>query len=326
MLRIIPPLLAAGLLLSCDPDEKAEFSIIADQIPGGVLLSMASDGNEAIFVGGQLGGGTGVIVRYDGDSLCFEEAATNRALWWIHSARPGEFYAVGEAGTILHSKDGVRTMETVATDSVLYGVWDSGDRVIAVGGDVFGTKEGEVWIRQDGTWSQLASGLPGVAFKVWNNWIVGDGIAYHIEGGATPTLVERFPPMGTKFLTVTGRSDTEVFAVGGTAQPVAMSWNGSAWQDIIVDPVCASQGLNGVWTEEGQGLWMAGFFGSMGELADGEWLCPTNPPTFEHFHVVAPHGDEMLWAGGNMFSTGGNYGTIGHYGLGAKALTAVACE
>ena len=320
--------LSLSIFLSCGPnDEKSAFSVVADEIPGGTLLSVASMGDEAVFVGGQLDGGKGVIVRYDGATVCYEEEVTDRALWWIHSARPGEFYAVGEAGTILHSVDGQRTVESVDTTATFFGVFDSGDRVIAVGGDVFGTKQGEVWIRENGSWALLQGELPGVAFKVWNNWIVGDGIAYHIEDGASPTLEERFPPDTPKLTTVVGRGDDDVYAVGGVGSPVLLHWDGSDWQQISLDLGCANMGLNGVWTAPGENVWVAGFFGSMGELqGDGTWNCAVSPPTFETFHVVAKHGDEVLFGGGNFLDQGGNYGTIGRYGTRGDLLTATACN
>jgi len=315
--------------VSCDdPAPKDTFSVLSDQVPGGVLLSMANVGDETILVGGQLDQGKGVIAHYDGTSVCYEENASDRALWWIHSARPGEFYAVGEAGTIIHSVNGERTIESVSTSATLYGVWDSGDRVIAVGG-VVPTNKGEIWIRNDGTWTQLASDLPGVAFKIWNNWIVGDNVAYHLDAGPTPTLEERFPPANTKFLTVSGRSDDEVFAVGGTTEPILMSWDGSAWQDIAIDPACASGGigLNGLWTDPGESLYIAGFNGVMGELGDdGKWNCAQVGVSYEHFHTVNRVGDEVLWSGGNMFDISGNYGTIARYGKDDSSVTATLCE
>ena len=227
----------------------------------------------------------------------------------------------------MHSVDGVRTDESIATDATLFGVYDAGDRVIAVGGVVRGDVRGEVWIRENGTWSNLANDLPGVVFKVWNNWIVGDGVAYHLEGTGTPTLEERFPPDNAKLTTVVGVSDDEVYAVGGVASPVLLKWDGSAWQSLDVDLACANMGLNGVWTDTGENVWIAGFFGTMGERADdGTWNCATSPPTFETFHVVAKHGDEFLFGGGNFLNIGGNYGTIGRYGKGEQALTPTPCE
>lgn len=319
--RSLAILLACCALYSCG-DDAATFSVVSDEIPGGVLLGGISDGQEVIFVGGHLGGGSGVIAHYNDDGLCVEEAATDRALWWIHSGRPGEWYAVGEAGTIIHSVDGVRTDESVATAAILYGVWDAGDRVIAVGGDLRGTGEGEVWVRKSGTWSQLASGLPGVVFKVWDKWLVGQDVAYHLEGD---TLVERFPPARTTLLTVVGRNDNDVWAVGGPI-PTFLHWNGSDWDPVEFDLACAgNSGLNGVWTEPDNSVWIAGNFGTMGEWDGSEWNCPKAPPTYEHYHAVVKHGDEMLWAGGNLLSVGNNYGTIGRFGKGKRSLTATPC-
>jgi hypothetical protein len=53
---------------------------------------------------------------------------------------------------------------------------------------------------------------------------------------------------------------------------------------------------------------------------------PEWPVSSEHFHSVWGHGDELLWAGGNLFSGGNNYGTIGRYGSGHKSLEATPCD
>lgn len=326
-LAAYPTFLACSLLVASmsgcgESATPPGFSILAKQVPGGMLLAVASVGDEAIFVGGQLNGGKGFLARYSGESLCVERDVSDRALWWIHSSGASEWYAVGEKGTIIHSLGGVRTDESVPTDSVLYGVYDAGDRVIAVGGDVFGTKEGEVWVKDDGTWTQLASGLPGVAFKVWEDFIVGDGIAYKVVGDS---LEEHFPPDGAKLTTVTGRGANDIYAVGGTARPVMLHWDGSDWSNVEVDSLCADQGLNGVWTEAGTGVWFAGSFGKLGEYINPDWNCPTDFLTQETFHGVVGFGDEILWAGGNFFEIGGNYGTIGRYGEGDKTLSATDC-
>jgi hypothetical protein len=314
--------LVGGAACGGDSGPDRVFSILADRIPGGALLSAATVGDEVFFVGGNLGGGTGVVARYSGDTLCVEPDPLPRALWWIHAPRPGEWYAVGEAGTILHSVDGVRTDESVATSATLYGVWDDGQRVVAVGGDVWDTKEGEVWARDAGTWSLLASGLPGVVFKVWRRWLVGDGVAYTLEGD---TLTPHPPPEAARLLTVVGRDDEDVWAVGGASRPVVLRRLASAWSTVEVTPFCATQGLNGVFAAAGDDVWIAGFFGAMGRFDGTDWQCPSQAVTFEHFHAVHRHDDEVLWAGGNLFSPGDNYGTVGRYASDARTLTPVAC-
>ncbi|MEM7157151.1 MAG: hypothetical protein AAF799_30140 [Myxococcota bacterium] len=310
-------------LAVCKPEPPAEadpvYSQLAATIDGGVLLSAANVGQELVFVGGDLSsepgvepGGPGYLVRWRDGQLCYETEVTEHTLWWIDAPSATEWYAVGEEGTILHERDGVRADESVATEAVLYGVFDQGDRVIAVGGDVWETQQGEVWQRNaDGEWSLLADQLPGVVFKVWQDWLVGVGVAWTLEGD---TLVEHHPPGGERLLTVHGNSSGDVWAVGGLQQPVVMNWEGGAWTTVTVDPTCANNGLNGVWVSEEGDVWIAGFLGGMGLYRDGEWECPDTSITREDFHAVRGHEGSVLFSGGNLFSAGNNHGTLIHYG------------
>ncbi|MDP6931828.1 MAG: hypothetical protein QGG40_02885, partial [Myxococcota bacterium] len=132
---------------------EGPWSVLAEGIEGGVLLSAWSDGDTLRFAGGELGGGPGILVDYTDGEACVEIGATDHALWWIHGPAAGEWYAVGEAGTILHSVDGVRTREDVDTDATLFGVWAEEEVVWAAGGHVgSGENDGEIWKREDGTW------------------------------------------------------------------------------------------------------------------------------------------------------------------------------
>lgn len=309
----------SGTETETDTGGAAAFSELAPAIDGGVLLSAANVGDELVLVGGDLSsqpgvtpGGPGYIVRYRDGALCREDAAAEQTLWWIDAPSADEWYAVGEQGTILHEQAGARTDESVTTDAVLYGVYDQGDRVVAVGGDVWETKEGEVWLRDSGgEWSQLAAELPGVVFKVWDQWLVGIGVAWTLEGD---TLVEHFPPNDERLLTVHGQSSDDVWAVGGLQQPVVLHWSGGAWESVSVDPRCATGGLNGVWVSPEGEVWITGFFGGVGSYLDGEWTCPESLPTREHFHAVRGHEGSVFFAGGDLFGAGDNYGTLLHYG------------
>jgi hypothetical protein len=306
-----------------DTDLDEPFEVVLDNVPGGALLSAWSDGDDLLMVGGQLslaGGLSGSIVRHHDGAWCHEVDAVDRTLWWVHGPRPGEWYAVGEAGRILHETDGVRRREDVPTDATLYGVWAAEDGVVwAVGGDVRTTGLGEVWRRDGGVWSLFAADLPGVAFKVWDRWIVGDGIAYHVEDDL---LVEVPVPEGTRLLTVRGRSDTDLWAVGGSSNATMLHGDGVSWTAMEVDPHCGAQPLNGVWTGAGDDVWIAGNNGSMGRLTeDGTWECSFPPVTDESFHAVWNYDGEMYWAGGNLFGTGDNHGTVAHYGATGAAVS-----
>lgn len=307
------------------PDPEPEYAEVATNIAGGVLLSAAPVGDDVLLVGGELSsqpgvtaGGPGYVLRWRDGELCREAVTDDHTLWWIAATSPDEWYAVGDQGTILHQQGGTLHDESVTTDAVLYGVFDQGDRVVAVGGDVWNTDEGEVWTRDaSGTWTLLAGQLPGVAFKVWEDWIVGVGVAWTLEGD---TLVERHPPDNARLLTVHGSNPDDVWAVGGQQQPVLLHWEGDAWASVAVDPLCANSGLNGVWVSPEGDVWITGFFGAIGRLRDGEWSCPEAAVTREHFHAVVGHGDEQLFVGGDLFGAGDNYGTIVRFGAGVPQV------
>jgi hypothetical protein len=161
-----------------------------------------------------------------------------------------------------------------------------------------------------------------VVFKVWDRWFVGDGLVLHLEGDL---LVAYPPPDDAKLLTVRGRSDGDVWAVGGSSGPVLLHWDGFAWETVEVDLTCTSQPLNGVWTAPGEDVWIAGNTGAMARYDGEQWYCARPPVTFEHFHAVWQHDDEMWWAGGNLFSSGNNYGTIGHFGATTGSVSAEPC-
>ena len=179
------------LLLACTDkddtgtpiDDGPQWTVFADQVGEGMLLSAWSDGPKMIAVGGGMGGeGPGVRVTVQGDSLCAETLVEDRALWWIHGNSSDDYYMVGDQGTILHSEGGVITREDVDTEATLYGVWVEEDgQVFAVGG-VVSTNTGEIWTRIDGEWSLFAGDLEGVAFKVWQSWVVGDHMAWYLAG------------------------------------------------------------------------------------------------------------------------------------------------
>ena len=163
-------------------------------------------------------------------------------------------------------------------------------------------------------------------FKVWNGWFVGDSVAYYWNGDS---LEARPPPDSARLLTVRGESAEDVWAVGGLSTPVFLHWHDGAWEEIDIEPRCVSQPLNGVWTDAGERVWLAGHFGTAAayDPETTQYECEEPPMTSEHFHSVWKHGDEVLWSGGNLFSSGDNYGTIGRYGDAVRPITDVpACD
>ena len=263
-------------------------------------------------------GGPGVLARYDGDSLCTESDVADRALWWIHGPRTGEWVAVGEGGRVVHSVDGTRSRMDVPTEATLFGVWTTETSMTVVGGHT-DDNIGEIW-RWDGTeWTALATDLPGTAFKIYGDWVVGMDVLVRIEGDS---LVS-YPAVG-RLLTLRGRADDDIWAVGGFTSSLVAHWDGSQWAEV--DSTGVGQPLNGVWTGPDEHVWIAGNFGTT-MFWDGEaWQMPELPISSEHFHAVWKHGDEVLWAGGNLFSSGDNYGTIARFGDAPKTLEARPCD
>jgi len=325
--RVLTQLL---LVLLCGCTEVWTLPVESEE--GGMLLSAWSDGEDLIAVGGQLDNSAGLIVRQEAGTWCKEPGATDRPLWWIHGSEEGRWFAVGAAGLILHQEDGETVDESVDTVATLYGVWDEGDRVWAVGGDVFGSQRGEIWLREGGVWSLFAQDLPGVVFKVWDRWFVGDTVAWHL--GDDGNLEERHPPGGEKLLTVRGRSDTDVWAVGGVMSSVLLHHDGTEWEEVPVNPLCTSQPLNGVWTAPGQDVWIAGMSGAMARFDGQEWHCADllkndalRDLSHAHFHAVWPGDqDEMLWFGGNFFQRGDNVFSLGRHSEARRSIQISSCE
>ncbi len=120
--QLTPILLILSVGCSGDAlDDTAEeagvgFSVLADGIPEGTLMSAWTDSGEMLVVGGELGR-SGFLLRYDGERLCVESDVADGAIWWIHGPADGEWYAVGDHGLIVHERDGKRTREDVPTSS-----------------------------------------------------------------------------------------------------------------------------------------------------------------------------------------------------------------
>jgi hypothetical protein len=294
--------------------------MVADEVGDVAWLSGWSAGDRLILVGGDLGSENahGDVVWIDGRSACVEERAADQALWWVHGTTEDDWYAVGGAGTILHQTASGRLDESVDTQAALYGVWDDGAGTVwAVGGDL-ATSLGEIWRRRDGVWQQVSADIDGMMFKVWNGWFVGVGRSYRLVDDA---LVEVETAM--RMVTVRGRDADDVWVVGGSSSSQIVSWDGSGWVDEATTYL--GHPLNGVWTEEGETVWVAGNSGTMAYLDGERWRIPDYPLTFHHFHSVWKHGEDIWFIGGNFLDGGENFGSLGVYSADDSPLQWTTC-
>lgn len=319
-------LLCALAWVACKSDspddtgsESSGWSLMAGNFSEGVLLSLwPASAKEVLFVGGGMGReGPGILARYrpQDNTLCWEELLSDKALWWVHGVDESDWYAVGEKGAIVHytDADGFQD-ESVDTLRTLYGVWVDSDTVWAVGGSFGGspTGTGEIWRKDAAGWSLFAEDLPGTLFKVWAGHFVGNQVAYRLEVGGE---LEEIAPGEHKLLTLRGRSATDIWAVGGTQAADVLHFDGESWASIQT----AGLGLPlmGVWTAPGESIWVSGMNGVQAYSDDdgANWVIPDFPLSSDSFHAVRAVGDEVLFAGGNLMSTSGEYhGMIGRFG------------
>lgn len=314
-----------------ESDTDAPFSSsVQGGIAGGVMLSGYAHASGMTMVGGTLSaapgvepGGPGTLYWLRDGALCRAREVSDHTLWWIDGTGEDAWFAVGERGTILRYDGAALHDESVATDAILYGA-RAAEPVIAVGGDPFGTGQGEIWRREaDGTWLRIHEGLPGVAFKIHEDWIVGTGVAWQMMPDGS--LVEHFPPGGARLLTVRKRADDDVWAVGGSDTAVVLHWDGATWNEVPYAPACGNGSLNGVWTEPGADVWVAGFFGAMARYDGEQWDCNAPPITFEHLHATWRHEGTQWWGGGALLSAGGDTALLGRYGEAALDLEVIDC-
>ena len=276
------------------PDEA--WAIAADGVGDAMLLSGWSDGDTLRMVGGDLGGGNGDLLSWDGATFCVQDGVADAALWWIDGTVGGTFWMVGEGGTVVTSTGEDRSIET---DMTLYGVDVSNEDVWVVGGDP-GTGTGGIWRWNGDGWDEQLT--DHTMFKVDQD---GDGGALFVGDGATWVYADG---MLTEVLH-TQRLVTvhQEMAVGGSASAVVVEWDGSGW--VEQDALYLNGPLNGLFV--GERTWVAGNAGVMGVRGEDRWLIPDLPMTADTFHAVVEHDGAAWFLGGNFFSAGDNHGTIG---------------
>src|SRR5690606_4334143 len=105
----------------------------------------------------------------------------------------------------------------------------------------------------------------------------------------------------TLLFTVTGRSATDVYAIGGLGGAELIHWDGTAWSQIELPPFAPT--AQGVWTAPGQPLYVAGWEGFTAALGEqGEWTIERTD-TGLGYHAVFGDGGGSAWAvGGDIYS------------------------
>lgn len=305
-------LLCSLLLSACGPS----WSVATDSLDR-VVLTVSSD--VVIAGGGQGNGAPSLAKRLRGSSWETLAGDGDETLWWV-----GSGFVVGERGAVYRVGDSSLTRMPALTSATLFGVWGaSGDEVWAVGGSPLGNGENDVILRFDGTrWAKVPSPEPlGVAyFKIWGSarddvWIVGQqGVTLHFDGTAWKRVMS---PVRSTLLTVTGRSASEVWAVGGPPA-VLLRWGGSAWKEETL-PFEAS-GLTGVAFAPNGDLFVVGLAGTRWRRVGAVWTDDSEQPVLGDLHAVVVTSSGDAWAvGGNYIATDPSTkrrGIVAHFGRG----------
>ena len=319
------PLLASAValaLLSCadeeTPEEPADVALVTDNwevafdaTPYGAFMSVwGPSGDDVYTVGGQpqLGEdpGDGVVFHFDGESWTQLAVPEGPMLNWVHGA--GEsVWAVGESGRALRFEDGVFVEEFDTGVGVqLWGVWAAAeDDVWAVGGNPRDRQGAPVMAHYDGqTWSvvptpELDRDFVTALFKVWGTrpdyaFAIGArGVILHWDGVSWEQV-----PSGTEsdLISLWGRADDDIVAVGGRATGELGRWNGTEWSFEVLDEV---SGLNGSFMAPDGTTLIDGSFGRMIEVTEGG-LIDRDVPTGNVLHAVWADS-----ASGTCFAVGG---------------------
>lgn len=237
-----------------------DWQVAFDATPYGAFMSVwGPTPTEVYTVGGQPmlmdGSGDGVMFRFDGASWDEVNVPDGPMLNWVHGV-DGIVWTVGEAGRAIRLVDGEVDGEfATGVDVPLWGVWAAApDDVWAVGGDARDRNGDPVIVHFDGeAWT--VEEIPALdrdtvaLFKVWgtgpdNVFAVGArGVILRYDGTAWAQVASG---TGEDLVSLWGRSETDIVAVGGRSIGVMGRWDGTAWSFEELGRV---SGLNGSWMD-----------------------------------------------------------------------------
>ncbi|HZS41762.1 MAG TPA: hypothetical protein VFF06_33265 [Polyangia bacterium] len=270
--------------------------------------------------------------------------ATVTGDFWGVWARPGDVYAVGSAGLIIHSTgDGTwSTPRTSGTTNRLRCVWGdpaSGD--IYVGGELntlLHSTDGVTWTQEvlstpldtiNAIWGSSKSDLYAVGTHV-------GGEIVHSTGGGVWSTPQGTSPNPTAFFDgVGGSSSSNLFAAGGRV--IYRSTGNTNW---AVDYTDAATNLNFFWVyaADATNIYVVGDHGIFYSTANGSWSNQLPGTLWESVWASSPTDIFAVGAGGTIkHSTGTagswadqNSGVIGLlrsvYGTSASDVYAVGAQ
>lgn len=293
------------------------FHAVATDQPGMLLSATFLPDGQAYIAGGAIGGGPGLLLRWDGKTITTVPTPGAHAFWWIHAISPAAMWLAGESGEV-HSFDGTAVAKVDAgapSNATLFGIWGaSAGELWTVGGSFApGGQKRVIQRLSAGAWAAVDSppdvDADATYFKAWgasaaDAWIVGDrGVVLHWDGAK----LERDTRVSgaERFLTVHGCGAKDVWVVGGTVTGEVRHYDGTAWATL--NPMDA-QPLGGVACLGGDAV-IGGFYVYAARIAAGgkATLLATPKEVGDLvIHGVARFGAHVLAAGGDINASGGD--------------------
>ncbi len=320
------------LLLGCERAPPAEgpdlFRVAVSGVSGGSLLGVWGDGatSSAFIAGGYVGvdraliadGRVGRLVAYTAgrfETLC----TTDATLWWVHGVRGAEglsVYAVGDDARVVRLRDG--RCETLAVDlpwpdgrPTFWGVYARrADDVWMVGGSVRPDGPRGVVVHYDGERFTRVADLPVEArdanlYKITAAsddalMVVGaDGLVLRYDGARWARLSAVVRDDDDRLFTVScveGRDDC--YAVGGAGSGLLLRGGATRWESVATlgDP----PGLNGVWAQDDEHVFVVGVGGYTAVVGGARPYVPTRRPTAATLHGVGGFTGVAIAVGGEL--------------------------
>ncbi len=329
VVRLLPLVV---LLLGCEtaapPAGPDLFRVAVSGVSGGSLLGVWGDGatSSAFIAGGYVGvdralvtdGRVGRLVAYTAGR--FEtRCATDATLWWVHGVRAmGELtvYAVGDDARVVRLRDG--RCETLTVDvpwpagrPTFWGVYARRpDDVWMVGGSVRPDGPRGVVVRYDGERFTQVVDLPVEArdanlYKITAGrdgalMVVGaNGLVLRYDGTRWARLPATVRDEDDRLFTVScveGRDDC--YAVGGAGSGVLLRGDATRWESVATlgDP----PGLNGVWAQDDEHVFVVGVGGYTAVVGGARPYVPTRRPTAATLHGVGGFTGVAIAVGGEL--------------------------
>ncbi len=311
--------------LGCEPDPGApakRWSLVFTDQPSAFLSVWGSSGSDVFVVGSDVGDGPAVL-RWNGAAWRTLPTDETGDLWWVSgTTASGRVWMVGEGGLALRydrATDSFERVGGVPDDVTLYGVFETGGDVWAVGGDR-GDSTGHIYALAGATFVEddtvpADAKAAGQFSKVWGRastdlWVVGRGDKMLHRDGNGWRVVDT--PGGRSLFSVHGNDATTV-AVGSLARASVIEASGGVVSDVT--PPDTKQ-LNGVWVEPDGIVTAVGVQGTVIERRGSVWKAPANLPDYrDDYQAVYVDPAGGVWAvGGALVVEPPREGVLLHYG------------